>query len=442
MRENTTIAALATPPGRGGIAIVRISGPEAEALLTAVFRPAGVQQGFESHRMAYGHAVDGEELLDECMAVLMRAPRSYTREDVAEIHVHGGDWAAGRLLSALWKQGAVPAQPGEFTRRAFLNGRIDLSRGEAVMQMIAATGERAGRAALRGLRGGASAFVRDAQQRLVAILSGVAAALDYPEEVDEQQATRDLAPRCRALAQTLLDACDQRAARILESGLEVAICGKPNVGKSSLLNALLGEERAIVTDEAGTTRDVVRGSAQLGGLRVNFADTAGIRQSEERVEKIGIQRARDAMQTADLALVVLDQGIPPDEEDRAILALARQRPHLVVLNKSDLPKAPDQPEGLLISTLTGEGLDALRQAIVDAAGQAGEGDLHLARHMRLARQAGEALLSAAHAMERGEPLDLAAVHLHEALYALGDITGDQVTEDLLDRVFGDFCVGK
>lgn len=442
MQENTTIAALATPPGSGGIAIVRISGPQAEDLLRAVFRPAGNKDGFDSHVMSYGHVMCEGKPFDECMAVLMRAPRTYTREDVAEVHVHGGDWSAQTLLNTLFKLGAIPAEPGEFTRRAFLNGRIDLSRAEAVMQMIAATGDRAGRAALHGLQGGASAFIRRAQEELLSILSGVAAALDYPEEVDEEEATTALAQRSRALSDSLLAACDERAARILDSGLEVVISGKPNVGKSSLLNTLLGEERAIVTDEAGTTRDVVRASAMLGGVRVNFSDTAGIRQSDQRVEKIGIERARQAMRTADLVLVVLDQGIAPDDEDREILQLASTRPHLVVLNKSDLPPAAEQPQGILISARTGEGLDTLRDAIIQHAGLAGEGDLHLARHMRLARKAAEALQEGAAAMQAGEALDLCAVHLHEALYALGEVTGDQVTEDLLDRVFADFCVGK
>ena len=257
-----------------------------------------------------------------------------------------------------------------------------------------------------------------------------------------RQAIGGLLPRTLSLAGSLRDACDQRAARILESGLEVAICGRPNVGKSSLLNLLLGEERAIVTDEAGTTRDIVRGSTLIDGVRVNFADTAGIRQSLQRVEQIGIRLAEQAMQGADLTLIVLDQGEPLLEDDRRILDMARDLPHLVVLNKSDLPPAPGLPRGLLVSAQTGEGIDALRTAIAAHAGHAGEGALTLARHMQLAERAANALEEAADAMRKGEPLDLCAIHLHEALSALGEVTGDNVTEGLLDQVFSQFCVGK
>ncbi|MEZ7873098.1 MAG: tRNA uridine-5-carboxymethylaminomethyl(34) synthesis GTPase MnmE, partial [Eubacteriales bacterium] len=298
--DNTTIAAVATPPGKGGIAIIRISGPQAEELLRAVFTPQSNTQNFQSHLMMYGHAGHEGRVIDECMAVMMKAPRSYTREDVAEIHLHGGEYVTGKLLSALWALGAVPAEPGEFTKRAFLNGRVDLSRAEAVMQLIEAAGERSARAAVRDLQGGASAFIRSAQEELTGILSGIAAALDYPEEISQEEAAGDLLPRVRRLAEHLLSACDERAARILDQGLEVVIVGRPNVGKSSLLNILLGEERAIVTDEAGTTRDIVRGSTMLGGVRVNFSDTAGIRDSNQKAEKIGIDLAKQRLSSADL----------------------------------------------------------------------------------------------------------------------------------------------
>lgn len=437
-----TIAALATPPGRGGIAIVRVTGADAEEMLRRFFQPARKTQALESHRLMYGAIHDDGGAVDDCMAVLMRAPRSYTREDVAEFHLHGGEYVAQRMLRALWAAGVRPAEAGEFTQRAFLNGRLDLSRAEAVMQLISATGQRAHQAALRDLRGGASAFVLEAQRQLVDILAGVAAALDYPEEVEEEEAVADLLPRIRSLAGTLRAACDERAARWLETGMEVAIAGRPNVGKSSLLNLLLGEERAIVTEEAGTTRDIVRGTAQIGGLRVNFSDTAGIRDSDQQVERIGIQRARAAMEAADLVLLVLDQALPMSAEDGALLRSLQGRPHLVVLNKSDLPAQAGLPQGLLISARTGEGVAALRQAIADHAGQPDEGGLHAARHMRLAADAARSLDDAAGAMNAGDPLDLCAVHLSEALRTLGQITGDEVTEELLDQVFSTFCVGK
>ena len=440
--DNTTIAAVATPPGKGGIAIIRISGPQAEELLRAVFTPQSKSQVFQSHLMMYGRAVFEGRVIDECMAVMMKAPRSYTREDLAEIHLHGGEYVTGKLLSALWALGAVPAEPGEFTKRAFLNGRVDLSRAEAVMQLIEAAGERSARAAVRDLQGGASAFIRSAQEELTGILSGVAAALDYPEEISQEEAAGDLLPRVRRLAKHLLSACDERAARILDQGLEVVIVGRPNVGKSSLLNILLGEERAIVTDEAGTTRDIVRGSTMLGGVRVNFSDTAGIRDSNQKAEKIGIDLAKQRLSSADLVLAVFDRGDDISEEDKVILELIREQPHLLILNKSDLPPNPGWPEGISISARTGEGVEELKAAIQSRAGRAGEGELSLLRHMRLARQAAESLIEAEAALRRIEPIDLAAIHLHEALYALGEVTGEQVTEGLLDKIFSGFCVGK
>ena len=440
--DNTTIAAVATPPGKGGIAIIRISGDRAEELLRAVFIPASPARAFESHLMMYGRAERDGRMIDECMAVLMKAPRSYTREDVAEIHLHGGEYVTAKVLQALWALGARPAQPGEFTKRAFLNGRVDLSRAEAVMQLIEASGERSARAAVRDLRGGASAFIKGAQEELIDILSGVAAALDYPEEIPQEEAVGDLLPRIRSLHERLSAACDERAARILDQGLEVVIVGRPNVGKSSLLNILLGEERAIVTDEAGTTRDIVRGSASLGGVRVNFSDTAGIRDSEQKAEKIGIDLAKRSMASADLVLAVFDRGDRIAREDQDILELIEDRPHILVLNKSDLPPNPAWPEGLSISARTGEGVEELKAAIQSAAGQAGEGELSLLRHMQLAGQAAQSLQEAEAAMARMEPLDLVAVHLHEALYSLGEVTGEQVTEGLLDKIFSSFCVGK
>lgn len=437
-----TIAALATPPGRGGIAIIRISGPGAEAALRAVFVPADQKEAYDSHLMRYGKVVQGDEILDEGMAVLMRAPRSYTREDVAEIHLHAGEYVVERVMELLWSLGVTPAQPGEFTKRAFLNGRLDLSRAEAVMQLINASSQRSAKAAIRDLQGGSSAFIRQAQEELLDILAGVAAALDYPEEIEEGEVTPGLLQKAEVLAHRLLSACDERGARILEHGLEVVIIGKPNVGKSSLLNLLLKEERAIVTPEAGTTRDIVRGSLMIDGIRVNLSDTAGIRQSTGQVEEIGIKRALQALEAADLVLAVLDAASILSSEDEDVLARVRPYPHLLIINKDDLRVQADLPRGIRISAKTGEGLAQLKQAIAGFAGHPGEGALTNARHMQLARRAAGSLRQAAEAMRRAEPLDLCAVDLHEALYTLGEVTGDQVSQDLLDRVFSQFCVGK
>lgn len=451
--NTSTIAALATPPGRGGLAVIRISGSKAESILRQLFVPAKPMDVFPDRMLMYGHIQAEGRTLDECMAVIMRAPRSYTREDVVEIQVHGGETVVDAILKAVLAAGAVPAEPGEFTRRAFENGRIDLSQAEAVMQLISASGQQAAGAALRQLQGGTLRFVKEAQQQLIALMAGVTAAIDYPEEIEEGEAVGEIAPELLALSGKLLAACDERGAKVLKEGLQVVICGKPNAGKSSLLNALLLEDRAIVTDIPGTTRDLVEGSILIDGIQVHLKDTAGIRDSAETVERIGVQRAREAIKSADLRLMVLDMGQEPDGEDEAILQLIQGRDNLYVFNKSDLPEHPgfkgwlagqDIPaqDSLTLSTLAGTGLDLLRQRLRAAAGNPGENALSLARHMALARQAAEALQRAAQAMEEGLPLDLCAVDLNEALAALGQITGDNISESLLDEVFSAFCVGK
>ena len=439
---NDTIAALATAPGTGGIAIVRISGPDAEALLKALFVPA---RAFESHRLYYGHAVYQGETLDECMAVLMRAPRSYTREDVAELHLHGGDWAARSVLSALYALGARAAEPGEFTRRAFLNGRLDLSQAEAVMALISAEGGRAARAAVRQLGGGVGSFIEKAQEKLLALLSGVAAAIDYPEEISFEEAAGDLSAGALALADALEAACDERGARIAQSGLEAVLCGRPNVGKSSLLNALAREQRAIVTNIPGTTRDVIRADVMIAGLRVHFADTAGLREDADEIERIGVALARQAVAGADVVLTVLDASTPLTEEDRQLLRETADAPRIIVLNKADLPLALhpaafDQP--VLVSANTGLGMAQLESRVAAFGAGAGESSLTQARHMALARDAAAALRRAAQACREGQAVDVAAVELHEALGYLGRVTGQQVDEKLLDDVFSRFCVGK
>ena len=332
-----TIAAIATAPGQGGVGIVRLSGPMSGEILRRVFTPAGGQGALPSHRMTYGHVTENGERVDECMAVLMKAPRSYTREDVAELQVHGSPSLCRKVLELCLSAGARLAEPGEFTRRAFLNGRIDLSQAEAVMAMIASTGEQSRRAAMRQLEGGAGQFIREAQETLYTLQAGAAACIDYPEEITEEEAAADLAPQLCRLAERLESACDERAARLVTDGLRVALVGRPNVGKSSLLNALLGEERAIVTAIPGTTRDTVEGSLSLGGATIRLTDTAGLRETADPVEAIGVERSGRAMREADLVLCVLDASAPLTEEDRAILNTLEPDKAVLVLNKCDRP---------------------------------------------------------------------------------------------------------
>ena len=441
--DQDTIAALATAPGEGGIAIVRVSGPDAETLLSRLFVPARV---WESHRMYYGHIVFDGETLDECMAVLFRAPRSYTREDVAEIHLHGGSWAAQSVLNALYRLGARPAGAGEFTRRAFLNGRVDLSRAEAVMALISAEGGRAARAALRQLEGGVSGFVRSAQEELIALLSGAAAAIDYPEEITLEEAASDMEAGARRLADKLEAACDERGARIADQGLEAVLCGRPNVGKSSLLNALARQERAIVTDIPGTTRDIIRADVMIDGLRVHFADTAGLREgTADVIERIGVDRARQAIAGADVVLAVLNASLPLDDEDRQLLEDTKDAPRIIVLNQCDkemVLNPADFDDPVVVSAQTGAGLRDLEKRVAAFGAGAGESALTQQRHMLLAREAASSLRAAADACARGEAVDLAVIDLQDALAALGSITGEQVDDKMIDEIFERFCVGK
>ena len=446
--NTSTIAAIATAPGQGGVAIVRLSGPEAERILMAIFRPA--QKGsLTSHMLTYGHVYDGNDLVDEAMAVLMHAPRSYTREDVAEIQLHGGGYIAQQVLDLCLSHGAELAAPGEFTRRAFLNGRIDLSQAEAVMNLIAAQGAQSHRAAMRQLQGGASSFIRKAADELYAIQAGVAACIDYPEEIDEAEAAADMLPRTEALADRIDAACDERAARILQSGLRVALCGQPNVGKSSLLNALLGEERAIVTPIPGTTRDMVQGDLTLGGSVIHLTDTAGLHATDDPVEQLGVARARRAMDEADLVLALFDQCRPLDADDRALLTELQGKNVLIVLNKADLApalSAEDVTALLHAPVLTVSAADESTLAPLKAylAEQAAVSD-HLAltqpRHVEAARRAARHLRQAA-AAARALSVDMASIDLQAAQLALAEITGDEVEERLLDNVFNMFCVGK
>ncbi len=444
-----TIAAIATAPGEGGIAIVRISGPACEKLLQCIFRPAS-HLPLQDHLLTYGHILDGDQVVDECMAVIMKSPRSYTREDVAEFQVHGGYTSASRVLDLCLRSGARLAEPGEFTRRAFLNGRLDLSQAEAVMALISARGEQARRAAVHQLEGGASAFIRQVSDQLYDIQAGIAACLDYPEEISEEEAASDLGPKIHALSETLLSACDERAARLLQQGLTVALCGRPNVGKSSILNLLLGEEKAIVTSIPGTTRDLVEGELMLSGCRIRLIDTAGIRETDDVVEAEGVHRARQAAERADLVLLVVDSSSPLTKEDREMLLSLKDLPLAIVLNKQDLPSGgteeqlrsllPDLPL-IPVCALKQDGCRTLKDYILEKARVSDLLSLTQPRHMDAARRAALALQDAEETLLH-DALDLCTLDLDRAQAALSEITGDNVEESLLDRVFSTFCVGK
>lgn len=448
--SSDTIAAQATASGEGGVAIVRLSGSESESILSRVFR-AKNGQALKSRMLTYGHVIDGETIVDEAMAVLFRAPYSYTREDVVEIHCHGSDTLVRKILLLLLRAGARMAQPGEFTCRAFLNGRIDLSQAEAVMRMIRAGSERAMASAIRQMEGGVSAFVRTAREEIIALLAEIAASIDFPDEIEETQTAQEIYARCGRIEAKLKASCDPRAGRIEDEGLRVVLCGRPNAGKSSLLNALIGGERAIVTDIPGTTRDTLTESLQIDGFKVLLTDTAGLRETGDAVERIGVERARKALSEADVRVLVLDSSCAIQEEDRE--SLCDLAPHVVVLSKGDLKAVVSEHEALhafptakvvTVCAPLGEGLDTLKHTLAAFAPQDGAESsmLSQARHVQAALRACAALEDAQRAINDGMTLDICAVDLSAALDALGEITGETMSEQVIGEVFARFCVGK
>lgn len=448
-----TIAAIATPQGHGGIGIVRLSGPEALAIARQVFVPAGKKalNGVVSHRMLYGRVHDPEsgDALDEALLVYMQAPRSYTGQDVVEIQGHGGPTPLRAILSACLRKGARMAHEGEFTLRAFVNGRLDLAQAEAVLDVIMARTEAALRVAVNQLGGRLSGEVRALRQRLLETLAYLEATIDFGEDVPPQ----DIAPElgaCREELAWLLGEAER--GMVYRQGVRTAIVGRPNVGKSSLLNRLLRAERAIVTPIPGTTRDTLEETLNLQGVPFVLTDTAGIVASDDPVERLGIERSRRSLAQADLALVVFDSSAPPSPEDAEVAALAAGRPAVVALNKSDLPPAGDYgallPEAphVRASALTGEGLAALEQRLVETAmaGRAAGGEPVASnpRHRDLLQQALGHVQDACRALKAGTPEDLVAIDVAAATEALGGITGERVSEDLLATIFGRFCIGK
>ncbi|MHB1318522.1 MAG: tRNA uridine-5-carboxymethylaminomethyl(34) synthesis GTPase MnmE [Anaerolineae bacterium] len=448
-----TIAAIATPLGMGGIGIVRLSGPEALAIARRVFRVHGraVPVHPASHRLYHGHVVepDSGRVVDEALLSYMRAPHSYTGEDVVEISVHGGAQPVRETLAVCLAQGARQAREGEFTLRAFLNGRLDLSQAEAVLDVIESRTRRALQVAETQLAGGLSREIRDLRARLLVLLAGIEATIDFPEDVEPT----DIEPELRAVHERL-DWLLAEAERgiVYRQGVRTAIVGRPNVGKSSLLNALLRTERAIVTPVPGTTRDTLEEVLNLQGVPLLLVDTAGLADTTDPVERIGVERTRRALAQADLAIVVYDGSVPPDEEDRNVAELAAGTRSVVVLNKVDLGSAEGYdaliPEAVrvAVSALTGAGLDLLESALLEATlGGADTGGDPLAsnpRHRDLLRRAAASLDDLSSALGRGESLDLLTIDLSEALAALGEITGEQASEELLHTIFSRFCIGK
>jgi tRNA modification GTPase len=455
-----TIAAIATPPGEGGVGIVKLSGPEACSILERLFVPAsagGVPAAggrLPARRLTFGHVQDPDSggRVDEVLAVYMPAPHSYTRQDVVEIQAHGGIVPLRRILQLALVAGARPAEPGEMTLRAFVNGRLDLAQAEAVLDVVQARTEAALRVAAEQLGGRLSDRVRAVRAGLVNLLAYLEASIDFVEDEIPPQA---VVPPLRAAAgalEEILATADRGL--IYRQGIRTAIVGRPNVGKSSLLNALLRGERAIVTAIPGTTRDTLEETVNVRGVPLVLVDTAGIRDEiRDEVERIGVARSRAALDRADLALLVVDGSQPLSAADRDIEALVGRKPALLVVNKLDLPQALVPPDFLAtaarqnVSALTGAGIEALEDAIVELVfgGKVTGADTPLVsnpRHQALLRRALDHVHGAEGGHLDGLGPDLVAIDVREAVEALGEITGESAAEDLLDAIFSNFCIGK
>ncbi|MBM3132481.1 MAG: tRNA uridine-5-carboxymethylaminomethyl(34) synthesis GTPase MnmE [Chloroflexi bacterium] len=441
-----TIAAISTPLGEGGIGIVRLSGEKAHAIAERLFnRPLA------SRRLVHGHIIDPEtaEIVDEVLVSYMAAPHTYTREDIVEINCHGGVMPLQRILGLALKHGARSAEPGEFTLRAFLNGRIDLAQAESVLDIVQAKTQASLRLAVEGLKGRLSGEIRAIQSELLSVLAYLTARIDFPEdEIEEQDALGPILRAREALGHLVATA---DAGIVYRNGIRTAIVGRPNVGKSSLLNRLLRENRAIVTAVPGTTRDTLEEVVNLRGVPFVLVDTAGITRSADPVESLGVERSYRAIQRASLVLLVIDSSEPLNEADAEIIELLEGRTGLVAANKSDLPARADL-DGLTwphirISALTGEGLETLEEAMVSAAlgGQVVASDAYLvtnARHKEALERAAGHLAEAQKSLEAKMPDDFVTIDLTAAMNALGEITGEAVTEDLLETIFSRFCIGK
>ncbi|WCN39647.1 tRNA uridine-5-carboxymethylaminomethyl(34) synthesis GTPase MnmE [Aneurinibacillus uraniidurans] len=453
-----TIAAVATPLGEGGIAIIRVSGPQAVEAVDKIYKGRHKLLTVDTHTIHYGHLVDSEgDVLEEVMVSVMRAPRTFTREDVVEINCHGGIVSVKRVLDLVLEQGVRMAEPGEFTKRAFLNGRIDLSQAEAVIDLIRAKTDKAMKVALHQVQGKLSLLIEDLRRQLIELMAHIEVTIDYPEH-DVDDVTRNLLSEKSRWVQEEIEKLLRTAkqGKILREGLSTVIVGRPNVGKSSLLNSLLQEVKAIVTDIPGTTRDIIEEYVNVRGIPLRLVDTAGIRDTEDIVERIGVEKSREMLSKADLVLLVLNYGEELTEEDRNLLQVVQPMNAIIIVNKVDLPQRIDlsdvqQMVGtmpiVMMSIAKEEGIERLEEAIASKffSGSIQSDDLTYvsnARHIQLLREASQVIGEAIEAVESGLPVDMVAFDIRRTWELLGEVIGDTVSDDLISQIFAQFCLGK
>ncbi|AUI72178.1 tRNA uridine-5-carboxymethylaminomethyl(34) synthesis GTPase MnmE [Companilactobacillus alimentarius] len=456
--EYDTIAAISTPPGEGAISIVRLSGDQAVAVAKKVFKGRDLDK-VASHTINYGHIIDPSDgsLVDEVMVSVMRAPKTFTREDVIEINTHGGIVATNKVLQLLIGSGARMAEPGEFTKRAFLNGRIDLTQAESVMDLIRAKTDKAMQVAVNQLDGNLHHLIGNLRQEILDSLAQVEVNIDYPEYDTDQMTTKMLLEKAKTVSSSidqLLKTAD--SGEILQHGLATAIVGKPNVGKSSLLNRLLDEDKAIVTDVAGTTRDVVEQYVNIDGVPLKLIDTAGIRDTEDKVEKIGVERSKAALKGADLAILVLDSSRELEEDDLELLDATADKRRIVIFNKNDLmpvitPNSVVQLKAddivLQTSAIKNDGIETIKQTIGKIFNSGIEDNssnviITSARQAGLLRKAKNSLNDVISGIEAGMPIDLVQIDMTACWNTLGEITGESYPDELITQLFSQFCLGK
>lgn len=462
MYTEDTIAAIATPPGIGGVGIIRVSGTRCFEIVSTLFQAKGTVplEKRPNRTIQYGHIIDpqkGNEILDEVLVLIMRGPQSFTAEDVIEIQCHGGIVVVREILKVLLRQGARLAEPGEFTKRAFLNGRIDLTQAEAIIDIIEAKSEQSLSVAVKQLDGTLAKLIRTIREDLIALIAHLEVAIDYPEEDIEELTMEETADKLRPILvqiDTLLATANR--GRLLRDGIVTAIVGRPNAGKSSLMNALLRENRAIVTDVPGTTRDSIEEAITIEGIPVRLIDTAGIRETEDIVEKIGVDRAKEYLESAQIVVCVIDASKPLTREEEAILHSTSGKNTIVFLNKAD--KGAVVTDAMIaqygtftviatISAANGEGMDILAEAVKQLVyGGTVQNEstalLSNVRHITLMEQAKSQLQTSLETIEAGMPVDFVVTDMREAWERLGDITGDSLRESMVDELFSRFCLGK
>ncbi len=446
-----TICAISTSSGIGAISIVRITGPEAIDIVDKVF--SGNLKNKKTHTIHYGHIIDNGNVIDECLVMLMRGPKTYTTEDTVEINCHGGISTTGKILEILINNGARLAEPGEFTKRAFLNGRINLLEAESVNDLIVAKTDAARTLAINNVDGKLTKKIRDLREKIVKILSNIEVNIDYPEYTDELEVTHELMNKYLSEITKDLDnlVSGAKNGRLIKNGVNIAIIGKPNVGKSSILNYLLDEDKAIVTNIPGTTRDIVEGTITLNGVALNFIDTAGIRETDDIVEKIGVDKSKNIAKNADIIIYVLNNNEEISSEELETMGNLDSKKTIIFVNKSDLEQKINlgniSREIILGNTVSDDGLDNLLVAIknklnLDSIVNKDMSYLSNIREITLVNKANDALNSAKISLEEGLPIDVIEIDLKRAWEYLGEIIGEAYEDELVDNIFSNFCLGK